>query len=70
MKTYWKIIFIAIDVVAIGLGVPLLVGGLMANLYHVNMGDVEIGSCAITMGLLVHYWRKHYFNFAKPDTDK
>ena len=61
MKTYWKIIFIVADVITIGLGVPLLVSGLLKNLYFTCIGDVEIGSFMIILGLLIHYWRKQYF---------
>ena len=70
MKTYWKIIFIACDIITIGLGVPLLMGGVIRNLYFQDFGDIEIGAFMITLGLLLHYWRKNYFNLIKKEPNK
>ena len=60
MKTYWKIILIVVDLATIGFGVLLFVSGLRKM-----CGDMEVGAVLITLGLLIHYWRKNYFNITK-----
>ena len=68
MRTYWKIIFIIADIITFGLGAPTIVQGLLSFIKVNNdYQNIGIGVFMITIGILIHFWKKHYFVFSKKE---
>jgi len=61
MRIPWKIIFIIVDVILFGIGTPFLITSIINNYYYICFGDVELAAFMVTLGFLIHYWRKNYF---------
>ena len=58
MKTITKIVLIITDTIIFGFGT----GNLVAGLIKESKKDLAgIGAFMIVSGLLIHYWRKNYF---------
>jgi hypothetical protein len=67
MKTITKIVLIITDTITFGFGT----GNLVAGLIKESKKDLAgIGAFLIVFGLLIHYWRKNYFqSSAKSETE-
>ncbi len=58
MKTFTKIVLIITDTITFGIGTVNLMVGLIDES---EKKIVPIGAFLIVSGLLIHYWRKNYF---------